>query len=316
MTIDMEELLRQGIDRLPDEVPADLTDRAARQALRHRLATAVGASAAVAALTAAAVAIGTLGGAPPASKQTASHQATSHQTTGHAAQSPRPAPAQQPRPLPSWPPGPVTHATLVSRVEKAVLTSANYIAYTRRYNNKHRSRLIVSVWNYRNMHLLTWPHPHRAQLVINNRHSTVYKHVYYAQRRWDFDAEPGNEVVRTDKNQCVGPADDYPLIGDPRWPAWLVSSLRCGAYTVTSHATDHGTPILNIVNTPKDVEYQYGIRLHIRVDATTYLPVSQWQTGNIPAYDVIKWLPPTRARLAQLALPVPPGFVNCQQTKC
>jgi hypothetical protein len=306
VTIDLEDLLRQGIDRLPDEVPAGLTRQAARQARRHRLVAGGGVCAAVAALTAAAVAIGMHGGAPPASKQ----------TTSHAAQSPRPAPAQHPRPLPSWPPGPVTQATLVARVEQAVRTSVNYIAYTRRYDNRHRSRLIVTSWNYRNMHLMTWPHPHRAQLVINHRHSTAYKHVYYDQRKWDLETEPYSEVVRTDKNQCVGPADDYPQVGDPRWAAWLVSSLRCGAYTITSHATDHGTPILNIVNTPKDVEYQYGVRLHIRVDATTYLPVAKWQTGNIGSYDVIRWLPPTRPRLAQLALPVPPGFSNCQRTQC
>lgn len=298
MNIDLEDLVRQGIDRLPAEVPAGLTHRAARQARRHRLVTGAGVAAAVATLTAAAVAIGMLGVAPTASKRTG----------GEVAQSARPAPTQHLRPLPSWPPGRITHATLVSRVEQAVLTSTDYITYTRRYDYKERSKLIVSAWDYKNMHLLSWDDPHSAQLVTNYRDHETSKFVFYDTRKWALTTFPWSGIVHTDKNQCVGPGDDAPLVGDQRWAAWLVSSLRCGAYTVTSHARDNGTPILSIVNTPKDVEYQYGVRFHMLVDATTYLPIADWQTGSYGYYDVITWLPPTSARLAQLALPVPPGF--------
>ncbi len=49
------------------------------------------------------------------------------------------------------------------------------------------------------------------------------------------------------------------------------------------------------------------------VDATTYLQIADWGADQ---YDVITWLPPTPALLAQLALPVPPGFSSCQHTKC
>ncbi len=315
MNIDLEDLLRQGIDRLPAEVPADLTARAARRARRHRLVTGAGA-AAVATVTAAAVAIGALSQAPSPGKRAG----------GEAVQSVRPAPtaskpaatkaaqparsgsAQHPRPLPSWPPGPVTHATLVSRVEQAVLTSTNFIAYSRRYDYADRTRLIVSAWDYQNMHLLVQADPRSAQLEIDypNRHTV--KQVDYVRRTWEITNWPWTGLIRTDKNQCAGPADDSPQVGDPRWAAWLVSSLRCGAYTVTSHSSANGTPILSIVNTPKDIEYQYGVRLHILVDATTYLPIADWQTGSDGYYDVITWLPPTRALLARLALPVPPGF--------
>ena len=304
MNIDLEDLLRQGIDRLPAEVPAGLTHRAARQARRHRLVTGAGVSAAVATLTAAAVAIGMLG-APTASKRTGRQ----------VAQSERPAPAQHVRPLPSWPPGPVTHATLVSRVEQAVLTSTNYIADTQGYNHKNRTGLFLSAMDYRNMHLLINYVPHQAQLVINFRDRETVKSVFYPSRKWALTTLPGSGIVHTDKNQCVGPADDAPLVGDPRWAAWLVSSLRCGAYTVTRRTSDHGTPILTIVNTPKDVEYQYGVRIHMLVDATTYLPIADWQTGRYGSYDVITWLPATPALLARLALPVPPGFSSCQHAQ-
>jgi hypothetical protein len=228
-----------------------------------------------------------------------------------AAPSARPGPAQHPRPLPSWPPGQVTHATLVSRVEQAVLTSPNFIVITRRYDYADRSKLIVTEWDYKNMQLQMWDaHPHNAQLVTTypNRHTV--KFVNYDKRTWWISYWPFSGVVSTDKNQCVGPADDSPLVGDPRWAAWLVSSLQCGAYTVTSQASANGTPILNIVNTPQDVEYQYGVRLHILVDATTYLPIADWQTGDYGYYDVITWVPPTDALLAQLALPTPPGFTH------
>jgi hypothetical protein len=196
------------------------------------------------------------------------------------------------------------------------LTAANFIAYARRYDYADRSKLIVSAWDYQNMHLLVQADPHTAQLVTNypNRHTV--KSVDYERRTWWVTNWPFSGLVRTDKNQCAGPADDSPQVGDPRWAAWLVSSLRCGAYTVTSHSGANGTPILNIVNTPKDVEYQYGVRLHMLVDATTYLPVADWQAGSYGSYDVITWLPPTKAALAQLALPVPPGFSSCQRSKC
>jgi hypothetical protein len=308
MNIDLEDLLRQGIDRLPAEVPVGLTHRAACQARRHRLVTGAGVAAAAATLTAAAVAIGVLSVAPTASKRPGRE----------VAQSARPVPTQHPRPLPSWPPGQITHATLVSRVEQAVLTSTNYIAYTRSYDHENRTGLFLSAMDYRNMHLLInyGPH-HQAQLVINYRDHWTSKMLFYPTRKWSLSTfYGGNGIVRTDKNQCAGPADDSPQIGDPRWAAWLVSSLRCGAYTVTSHTSDHGTPILTIVNTPKDIEYQYGVRIHMLVDATTYLPIADWQPGKYGHYNVITWLPPTPALLAQLALPVPPGFSSCQHTKC
>jgi hypothetical protein len=306
MNIDLEDLLRQGIDRLPAEVPAGLAHRAARQARRHRLVTGVAVAVAATTVTAAAVVIGVLSLARTASKPAGRE----------AAPSARPAPSQHLRPLPSWPPGRITHATLVSRVEQAVLTSTNYIAYTRRYDYADRSKLIVSAWDYRNMHLLIQDDPHTAQLVTYYRDSHTVKFVFYDTRKWALTTWPFNGLVRTDKNQCVGPADDSPQVGDPRWAAWLVSSLKCGAYTVTSHASDHGTPILTIVNTPKDIEYQYGVRFHMLVDATTYLPIADWQTGSYGYYDVIAWLPPAKALLTQLALPVPPGFSSCQHSRC
>jgi hypothetical protein len=308
MTIDLEDLLRQGIDRLPAEVPAGLAHRAASRARRRRLVTSAGVATAVATLTAVAVAIGTLGAAPPASRRTGGQVAQQARPT--------PPPRQDLRPLPSWPPGQVSHATLVSRVEQAVLTSTSFVAYTRRYDYNDRSKLIVSAWDYRNMHLLRWDHPHSAQLVINYRKHETVKHVFYTSRTWALTTWPWSGIIRTNKNQCVGGPDDSPQVGDPRWAAWLVSSLRCGAYTVTSHTSERGTPILNIVNTPKDVEYQHGVRLHMRVDATTYLPVADWQAGAYGYYDVITWQQPTSALLAQLALPVPPGFTNCNNSKC
>jgi hypothetical protein len=305
MNIELEDLLRQGIDRLPDEVPAGLTHRAVRQARRHRLATGAWVTATVATLSAAAVAIGMLGAAPTGRKQ------TSRDVTPSA----RHAPVQHPRPLPSWPPGPITRATLVSRVEQAVLTSTNYIAYTQSYDHRNRTGLFLSAWDYRNMHLLIQVDPPSAQLETDYRDSHTVKFVYYDTRTWALTTWPWSGIVRTDKNQCIGPADDSPQIGDPRWAAWLVSSLQCGAYTVTSHTSDNGTPILNIINTPKDIEYQYGVRFHMLVDATTYLPIAEWGAGKDGQYAVITWLPPTRALLAKLALPIPPGFTSCQHSQ-
>jgi hypothetical protein len=266
-------------------------------------------------VAAAAVVIGVLGVAPMA-RPTASKAGrpgiaqSERPKPGRPAVAPsaRPAPTEHLRPLPSWPPGPVTHATLVSRVEQAVLTSTNFVAYTRRYDYAHRSELIVSAWDYGNIHLLIQPHPHNAQLTTNYPDRHTVKFVDYDHRTWSLTNWPWSGLVHTDKNQCVGPADDSPQVGDPRWAAWLASSLRCGAYTVTSRSGANGTPILNIVNTPKDVEYQHGVRLDILVDATTYLPIADWQTGNFGYYDVITWLPPTKALLAKLTLPVPPGF--------
>jgi hypothetical protein len=307
MNIDFEDLLREGIDRLPAEVPAGLMHRAARQARRHRLVTRAGIAAAAATVTAAAVVIGVLSVAPTASRT----------AVPGISQSARPAPAKHPRPLPSRPAGPVTGATLVSRVEHAVLTSTKFIAYSPRYDYKDRSKLIVTGWSYQNMRLLVWPEPNAAATLVTTYPDLMtVKHVYYDSRQWSFSkfppGYPFDHPVPTAKNQCVGPADDYPQTGDPQWAAWLVSSLRCGAYTITSHSGVNGTPILEIVNTPKDVDYLAGSRLHMLVDATTYLPIADWQAGSYGYYDVITWLPPTKALLAQIRLPVPPGFSRCQ----
>jgi hypothetical protein len=314
MNIDLEDLLRQGIDRLPGEVPADLARRAARQARRHRRATRAGVAVAAATVTAAAVVISVLSVAPttgrPAAQSAPPAPTTGRPAAAGVAPSAPPKPTQHPPSLPSWPPGQVTQATLVSRVEQAVLTSPNFIAYTRRYDYADRSKLIVSAWDYRNMHLLVQVNPHNAQLITYYPDSHTVKFVDYDRRTWTLTRWPFNGEVPSDRNQCVGPADDAPLVGDPHWAAWLVSSLRCGAYTVTSHSSADGTPILTIVNTPKDVEYQHGVPFHMLVDATTYLPVADWQPGRYGVYDVITWLPPTKALLAQLALPVPLGFTG------
>jgi RNA polymerase sigma-70 factor (sigma-E family) len=107
-----------------------------------------------------------------------------------------------------------------------------------------------------------------------------------------------------------------PRVGDPRWAAWLASSLRCGAYTVTSRSGANGTPILNIVNTAKDVEYQHGVRLHILVDASTYLPAGRRLAGRpvrllrrdqLAAADCRAAGPARAARAAGVLRPVTPG---------
>jgi hypothetical protein len=317
MNINLEDLLRQGINRLPEDVPAGITHRAAREARRHQMVTRAGV-AVTATVAAAAVVIGVLSVAPTASKpsaQSAPPTPTATKTGSKAAgkpSGPRAAPTQRLRPLPSWPSGQVSQATLISRVEQSVLTSPNFIAYTRSYDYANRSTLIVSTWDYQNLHLLIHVNPHNAQLITEYPNSHTVKFVDFDKRTWWVTNWPFSGVSsHANKNQCVGVADDEPSVGDPQWAAWLVSSLRCGAYTVTSQSSVGGTPILTIVNTPKDVEYQYGVRFHMLVDATTYLPVAEWgpgPDGNYGTYQVITWLPPTSAALAQLALPTPPGF--------
>ena len=67
-----------------------------------------------------------------------------------------------------------------------MLTSPNFIAYTRRYDYVDRSKLIVSALDYRNMHLLIQADPPSAQLITYYPQRHTVKFVDYSSARGGF----------------------------------------------------------------------------------------------------------------------------------
>jgi hypothetical protein len=91
-------------------------------------------------------------------------------------------------------------------------------------------------------------------------------------------------------------------IGPGGWPAFLSHALSCGEYTKGGHRRIGGIDAIELTGG--------GGGTVIWVNPQTYLPVRA--TLSIPGGARIQtdfdWLAPTRARLAQLRVLVPPGF--------
>jgi hypothetical protein len=83
------------------------------------------------------------------------------------------------------------------------------------------------------------------------------------------------------------------------WPAFIRSQLACGAYTMAGHQVMDGIDAIKITG-PRGLP-----PLVLFVDPATYLPI---QLNIGPLGISFQWLPTTPANLAQLKVPVPPGF--------
>jgi hypothetical protein len=114
-----------------------------------------------------------------------------------------------------------------------------------------------------------------------------------------------------------------------RWPAFIGATLACGAASVTGHVRIDGVETTQITGKPVTVRLSAGygklatekrvrVLWTLYVNPTTYLPVrisGSTQTfggkaGNQPFTSVteVRWLPPTRANIAQILVTIPAGF--------
>ena len=120
-----------------------------------------------------------------------------------------------------------------------------------------------------------------------------------------------------------------PPIPTSDWPAFIRATLACGAAAVTGHARIDGVETVRITGSPVTVKLPPGEARAVRakwvrsrwtlyVDPRTYLPVrvsgsSRTFGGPAPStYSTsvtdMQWLPPTAANVAQTLVTIPAGF--------
>jgi len=292
MSLDVEDLLRQGMERFAEQVPipSGLAHRAARAWRRRRLAIRAAAVAGTAAASAAAVFVATAGSGAGSAIQ-------AHTT-----------------------------AYVVSRVEKAL---AGQHLVLRGHTSGGWGPSIYWAYGPRNRfeEFTGSGEPFLADgtALIGGKLTGVY--VTYYNRKWSLlpeGAGPTSACSRTGALEMAGPAAPA-----RNWPAFIHATLACGAATVTGHAWIGGVKTVRISGSPVTERLLPGEARAIHekwlrsqwtlyVNPKTYLPVrlsgsnytyggpmpSSYSTGVTD----IRWLRPTAANIAKTLVTIPPGF--------
>lgn len=129
--------------------------------------------------------------------------------------------------------------------------------------------------------------------------STTTAVLYRSGTWWLATLGPGPAANRQAPTPCGGP--DI-VVGPGGWPAFLRHELSCGAFTQDGRQRIGGIDAVGLTGN--------GGREMFWVNPRTYLPVREIFTTPAGARrrTDFGWFTPTRARLAELNLPVPPGF--------
>jgi hypothetical protein len=309
MNGDIEELLREGVDRFTADVqvPVDVVARARTRVRRRRIATRAALACGIAAVTAAAV-IAATGGAG---------------VTGGGMQA-------------------RTTAYVVSRVEKALASQHLVLrgqttgggwgpSISWAYGPRHRFEELTGSSCGHALPDGSCTHrgesePYLAQgtALVGGKLTSVY--LSYFNRKWSVISEfiAPNACSSTGTLEMGGPP---PATGN--WPAFIKATLACGAATVTGHALIGGVDTLKITGSPVTIklpqdqakayrETWLRERWTLYVNPTTYLPVrlsssSEMFGGPAPStrsasVTDMQWLQPTAANIANALVTIPAGF--------
>ena len=97
------------------------------------------------------------------------------------------------------------------------------------------------------------------------------------------------------------------------WAKYFKAVLACGQFRVAGQQRLDGAQTIRLVDVPSR---QRGYRPQtVWVDPSTYLPVAMEYTDypGTQSHTTFEWLPPTKANLANLNVPVPAGFKQVKQ---
>jgi hypothetical protein len=309
MNVNVEELLREGLDRLTADarIPAGLTGKARAHRRRRQVALRAALVGGTAAVTAAA-------------------GVTAVVATGGAG-----AGAEQAR----------TTAYVVKNVEKA-LANENLVMRaqsdgTFTFHGKSSSEdSPTTTWVYGSrlqmeefsgLHSPAQPYWDQGTALIGGKLASVY--VTYFDHRWSMSVPPPGYRVPTSACLTTGALGMGGPPAIPDWPAFIRASLACGAATVTGHARIDGVQTTVITGLSAKVKMVAGqaksvgekwaqVPWTLYVNPTTYLPVrlvaSTVTSGGPQPTSVstevsnIQWLPPTTANLAHTLVTIPAGF--------
>jgi hypothetical protein len=141
--------------------------------------------------------------------------------------------------------------------------------------------------------------------------------VDYQQRSWERFGIASGSAPRL--SLCRGPGAllTAPNATAADWKLVIESGVRCGLFHVAGHQRVEGIDAIKLTGSADSGIFLWaspdgGITLWL--DPHTYLPVqlagTEATSGPKPASVLIhfRWLPPTRANLAQLTGTIPPGF--------
>jgi hypothetical protein len=319
MNTDVEELLRDGMERFTAEVraPAGLAGAAGRLHRRRQAARTT-----MACGTAAAVAVGVAFAAT-------SGAGTAARTGAGVAQA-------------------RTAAYVTRRVENA-MGSANLVFVGRSHGSTWGDAV---TWAYRSSNRFQeyWPAVDHRDRVVNGQHlwdfppqdrglpylaqgtalvggKLVGAYVTYFDHRYSLAslaAQPGSACST---NVALSMAS--PIIPTTSWSSYIDDTLACGAATVTGHVRINGVETTKITGKPVTVKLSAGYaktvkakfataRWTLYVNPATYLPVrmvgsTQTYGGSAGSYTSsavtnVQLLPATPANVAKALVTIPPGF--------
>jgi hypothetical protein len=166
--------------------------------------------------------------------------------------------------------------------------------------------------------------------LIGGKLTNVY--VAYYDHNWSLDPPPKTHRSSRPANACLLPGGGLGM-GAPAsiydWPSFIRAALDCGAARVTGHARIDGVETTVITGLPTKARLpaayaktigatRVRVPWTLYVNPTTYLPVRL--TGSTETYGGpagrsvntevtdIQWLPPTAANIAQTLVTIPAGF--------
>jgi hypothetical protein len=315
MNGDVQELLREGLDRLTADarVPAGMLARARTRVRRRKIAVRAALACGTAAATAAAVIAVAGPGARPGTGGV-----TNARTTAYVIKRVENALASE---------------NLVYRAQSTA-SDATSIAWAYGPRNRYEEYWPVTDYRDRVVHgkrLWDFPpglrgQPYTAQgtaLVggkLTDAYVTYFDHRYSLSPLGHYHLKPCSVTAEL----AIG----GPTVTVPNWPAFIKAMLGCQAATVTGQARIGGVET-TVISGSADVALPHGYARTIKetrvrarwtmyVDSATYLPVRV--DGSTTAYGGasgptvstsvtnVQWLPPTAANTAQALVTIPPGF--------
>jgi hypothetical protein len=319
MSRNVEELLREGIDRLAATTDAEaapsLLTRARQHNRRRRQAIAGAIAAGTAAVTAAAVIAATAGTPQPSALHsqtityvaTRAEQALAHTTQGRAIET-----DIETSPTTSFG---FIMANIAASADGTSPQTPNALS------NVHASRLVN--WTYRDLSLQQGYSAAGKLLFtatigpVTTKGKSVpeaYGAAYPDRIQWHTPLVGGPDLGNSPL-ACYNSGSDY-----PNWQQGITKALSCHVFALAGNQNVNGIDTIKLVRKP-----QYGIGETLWVDPTSYLPVrittTFQQAHKRPAVqtDNFRWLSPTTGNLAALHAAgqrgtIPAGFRSLPST--
>lgn len=300
----MEDLLREGLDRLTAEVevPAGVAAKARSRLRRKRIAARAALAGGTATVTAAAViaVMGTGQGTPGVVQARTAAYVISHVANALAAEDE----VVQAETVFSAPVPPVMAWTFRGDMR---LTQSGFIPPTLEKGTPWAQGPV------------SWA---VGTTKVHGRQ--IYAQIDYRHHRW---ANAG--ILGFAPNGCTTPLDIVEFNGPANWVPYLRQALACGLFKVTGHAQVNGVETIKLTGAMTDRHFwsqlpQAEGRGPLRVDATlyvspkTYLPVlviwnnrTHYRDGRPldgTVREDITALPPTPGNIAKANVTVPSGF--------